>query len=75
MFGLKDPEDNEIPVEEQDFFNDIQLERYALEGSNVNAVREMVGMISLQRQFEMQVKMMKTAEEIEQTGTQLMRNA
>jgi flagellar basal-body rod protein FlgF len=75
LFGLKDIDNNEMPIDEQDAYNDIQLERYALEGSNVNAVREMVGMIALQRQFEMQIKMMKTAEEIEQSGTQLMRNS
>lgn len=36
-----------------------------LEMSNVNPVHEMVDMINHQRQFEMQIKLMKTAEEIE----------
>lgn len=34
-----------------------------IESSNVNAVGEMTSIISLSRQFELQVKMMKTAEE------------
>jgi flagellar basal-body rod protein FlgF len=45
----------------------------ALEGSNVNTVEAMTGMISLQRQFEMQVKMMRTAEEIDSAQNQLLR--
>ena len=35
----------------------------ALMASNVNVVNEMVDMIELSRRFELQVKMMKTAEE------------
>jgi flagellar basal-body rod protein FlgF len=38
----------------------------ALEGSNVNIVEAMVGMISASRQFEMQMKMLSTAEQNEQ---------
>lgn len=45
----------------------------AVEGSNVNAVHEMVSMIDIQRQFEMQVKMMKTAEENDRASSSLMR--
>jgi flagellar basal-body rod protein FlgF len=45
----------------------------AVEGSNVNAVGEMTQMISLQRQFEVQVKMMKTAEDIDRQHNQIMR--
>lgn len=44
-----------------------------LEMSNVNPVHEMVDMISHQRQFELQVKLMKTAEDIDKTQDQLMR--
>ncbi|WP_348253836.1 flagellar basal body rod C-terminal domain-containing protein, partial [Salmonella enterica] len=33
------------------------------ESSNVNAVAEMTAMLSLSRQFELHVRMMKTAEE------------
>ncbi len=46
----------------------------AVEGSNVNAVGEMTQMISLQRQFEVQVKMMKTAEEMDRQHNQVMTN-
>ena len=45
----------------------------AIESSNVNAIEEMVQMISLSRQFELQVKMMKTAEENGQALDQLVR--
>lgn len=44
----------------------------ALETSNVNSIDAMVNMIALGRQFEAQVKMMKTAEEIDQAATQLL---
>jgi flagellar basal-body rod protein FlgF len=41
----------------------VQLISGALEGSNVNAVEALVNMISLQRQYEMQVKLMREAQE------------
>lgn len=44
-----------------------------LESSNVNLVDSMVEMIELARRFEMQVKMMKTAEEADQASANLMR--
>lgn len=44
-----------------------------VEGSNVNSVSEMVDLISLQRQFDMQVKLMKTAEELDRSSDSLMR--
>jgi len=44
----------------------------ALETSNVNTVEAMVNMISLARQYETQVKMMKTAEETDNAATQLL---
>ncbi|WGY47636.1 flagellar basal-body rod protein FlgF [Vibrio sp. ABG19] len=45
----------------------------AVEGSNVNAVGEMTSLIDLQRQFEMQVKMMKTAEDMDKSSDTLLR--
>ncbi|MGB0893978.1 MAG: flagellar basal-body rod protein FlgF [Parashewanella sp.] len=51
----------------------VKLESGAIEGSNVNAVEEMVALIDLQRQFEMQIKMMKTAEENDRSSAQLVR--
>lgn len=41
----------------------VQVRSGYLEASNVNAVADLTAMISLSRQFEMQVKLMKTAEE------------
>lgn len=40
----------------------VKLASEALEGSNVNPVDSMVNMISLARQFEMQIKMLQTAD-------------
>ena len=45
----------------------------ALESSNVNAVGEMTSLISIQRQFEMQVKMMKAAEDNDRHHNQIFR--
>jgi flagellar basal-body rod protein FlgF len=45
----------------------------AIESSNVNASDALVTMIELARKFEMQVKMMKTAEEMDSTSAQLMK--
>lgn len=44
----------------------------ALESSNVNAVAAMVNMISLARQFEMQIKMMRVAEEADQATSSML---
>ena len=43
-----------------------------LETSNVNAVSEMTNILALSRQFEIQIKMMKTAEENDQTAARLL---
>ena len=44
----------------------------ALEGSNVNPVESMVGLIAVARQFEMQMKMLQTAESNEQRASKLL---
>ena len=44
----------------------------ALEGSNVKSVDAMVSMIELARQYEMQVKIMKSAEENDADSAKLM---
>jgi flagellar basal-body rod protein FlgF len=44
-----------------------------IESSNVNPVESLVSMITLARQFEMQVKMMSTAQENDAASAQLMR--
>ena len=43
-----------------------------LEGSNVNAVEAMVGMIAASRQFEQQMKLLTTAEQNDKTASQLL---
>jgi flagellar basal-body rod protein FlgF len=43
-----------------------------VEGSNVNPVESMVGMIAAARQFEMQMKMLQTAESNEQRASKLL---
>ena len=45
-----------------------------LESSNVNTVNEMANMIELQRRFEMQVRMMKTAGEMAEGSATIMRS-
>ena len=44
----------------------------ALEGSNVNPVECMVGMIAASRQFEQQMKLLQTAETNDKTASQLL---
>ena len=44
----------------------------ALEGSNVNAIESMVGMIQTARQFEAQTKLMSTAEANDRSAAQLL---
>ncbi|MFC3121867.1 flagellar basal-body rod protein FlgF [Agaribacter flavus] len=51
----------------------VQVRSGMLEGSNVNAVEEMVEMISLQRHYEMQVKLMRKADQLSMRGNQLLR--
>ncbi|MFC7409772.1 flagellar basal-body rod protein FlgF [Hydrogenophaga atypica] len=43
-----------------------------LEGSNVNAIEAMVGMIAVARQFEQQMRLLQTAEKNDQTAAQLL---
>jgi len=51
----------------------VTLQTGALEGSNVNAVGEMTGLIDLQRHFEMQVKLMKATEKMDESSSSLLR--
>ena len=46
-----------------------------LEGSNVSAVSEMMSSIAMNRQFEAQIKMMKTAEDLSDSGNRLLRGS
>ncbi len=51
---------------------EVKLVSGALEGSNVNTVAALVDMIELARRFELQVKMMKTAEDDAQVSARLL---
>src|SRR5688572_7477230 len=51
----------------------VQISSGVLESSNVNTAAAMVNMIELARQFEMQVKAIRTAEENGQAASQLLR--
>ena len=50
----------------------VQLTRGALERSNVNSVAEMVQLITNSRQYEMAVKAMSTAQQIDTAGAKLL---
>lgn len=52
---------------------DVRLINGALESSNVNVVDEMTSLIRIQRQYDMQVKMMSTAKEMDESQNQLLR--
>jgi flagellar basal-body rod protein FlgF len=66
--GLMRQSDGEIAAPDAS----VSLVSGALEMSNVNVVDAMVNMIALSRQYEAEVKLMKTAEENDQSSTQLM---
>ena len=51
----------------------VRLINGALESSNVNVVDEMTSLIRIQRQYDMQVKMMSTAKEMDESQNQLLR--
>jgi flagellar basal-body rod protein FlgF len=52
---------------------EVQVISGFVSGSNVNTVEALTEMLSLSRQYEMQVKMMKTMQETSQTSSKLMR--
>ena len=51
----------------------VRLINGALESSNVNVVDEMTSLIRIQRQYDMQVKRMSTAKEMDESQNQLLR--
>lgn len=53
----------------------VKLVSGALENSNVNVVEELTNLISLQRHFETQIKMMSIAEKTDESQNQLIRNS
>jgi flagellar basal-body rod protein FlgF len=52
----------------------VRLAEGTLEGSNVNVVEAMIGMIAAARQFEMQMKLLATAEQNEQKAGSMLSN-
>ncbi|MEN3033228.1 flagellar basal body rod protein FlgF [Chromobacterium amazonense] len=52
---------------------DVQVKGGHLEGSNVSPIEEMVGTMSLQRDFEMMMRLYKSADEMADAGNRLMR--
>lgn len=65
LFRLRDGQP--APVAEN-----VKLAAGTLEGSNVNVTDAMVNLISLSRQFELQIKMMQTADQNAQRADQLL---
>ncbi|MDA7746090.1 flagellar basal body rod protein FlgF [Psychromonas sp.] len=62
-----------IDGQEAEFSDQVVVTNGALESSNVNLSSELTSLINLQRSFEMQIKMMKKAEEIDQSSESLLR--
>ncbi|MDB5979393.1 MAG: flgF [Pseudomonas sp.] len=53
---------------------DVQVESGFQQGSNVNAVEEMTEVLALSRQFELHIKMMKTAEDDDQSAARVLQS-
>ncbi len=51
---------------------DVRLSSGAIEGSNTNVVESLVGMIAIARQFDMQMKLLQTAESNENSASRLL---
>lgn len=62
-----------IDGKEEDKDASVIIKTGYLETSNVNAVEEMIQFMNLSRQFELQFKVMKTAETLAASGDQLLR--
>ncbi len=65
LFRLKDG--SQAPIDAR-----VRLVDGTLEGSNVNVVHEMVSMIALARQFDMQMKMLESAQRNAQQASEIM---
>ena len=61
---------NGLPFEAAE---NVEVEAGFLESSNVNAVNELTEILSLARQFELEVRMMKVAETTDEAATSLLR--
>ena len=65
LFRLRD--NSAAPIDES-----VKVASGYLEGSNVNPAEQMVAMISLARQFEMQMKMLSAADANDRAATQIL---
>ncbi len=72
LFRAPPNDDGEVAKLPQD--ESVQVATGVLEGSNVSAVASMVEMISSARQYEMQMKVIKSAEENDQRANNLLSN-
>lgn len=52
---------------------DARIQTGALEGSNVNAMAEMIALLDMSRSYELQVKMMSASKDIDTNSAQLLR--
>ena len=66
LFRVMNPE-QDVPADPN-----VRIASGFLEGSNVNAVDELVSVLGLSRQYEMQVKMMKTVKENSEASARLL---
>lgn len=66
--GMLIPADGVPPQRDEN----IKVSGGYLEGSNVSAVNEMTNSIALNRRFEAQIKMMKAAEQLSESGNRLL---
>ncbi|MCY7294548.1 flagellar basal-body rod protein FlgF [Alteromonas sp. a30] len=66
LFRQKDGNDADLDP-------NVRIRSGALESSNVNPIDEMMTVIGLQRHYEMQVKLMKEADELSVRGNQMLR--
>ena len=60
-------DDEELPLDPQ-----VRVLSGYREGSNVSAVNELISILSLSRQFEMQIKMMKSAERMSEASASIL---
>ncbi len=67
--GLIRAADGTVPAADQS----AKLAQRFLEGANVDPVEELVYSLELQRQFELNIKLIKNAEELDQSGSELLR--
>ena len=72
--GIKDSTGNLVRADGEEEVRDVtvQLESGYLESSNVNAVHELTSILSLARQFELEVRLMQNAKENDEAASRLM---